>query len=90
MLKLDVKPGDLLEWVLTTNGRIVKHDLRWFFDHGQLHGGSIGSFLIHLCIAYDHPTIIWLNERGLFHANLNLALEPDMELRTITCNKVKV
>ncbi len=65
-----MKPGDLIEWVYKSNREVVVsgEELwstpleRWV---------PIGSEQVHLLISITDETIVWLNDKGLFHAHVN-------------------
>ena len=65
-----MKPGDLIEWTYKSNGQpvIVGEELwstplkRWV---------PIGGEQVHLLISITDETIVWLNDKGLFHARVD-------------------
>jgi len=69
MTKLNVRSGDLIEWVYERDDELVaKHEKLW--STIEYKWVPIGREFIHLCVSYDGETISWLNEKGLFFANI--------------------
>jgi len=65
MQKLNIKPGDLIEWVYKNDHVLVhKDEILWSTIEEKY--VPIGSSLIHMCVSCDDETYSWLNKRGLF------------------------
>jgi hypothetical protein len=64
---MNVKPGDLIEWVKDYNRQLVcENETLWSsVDEKWV---PIGPELTHLCVSCDSDTLTWLNEKGLFRA----------------------
>jgi len=66
---VSIKPGDLIQWVYDVDKQPVNAgveiystiDQRWCY---------VGSEVLHLCIAVFEDTIVWFNDKGLFHAHV--------------------
>lgn len=65
-----MKPGDTIEWVCEPIGkRVVKHETLWSSTMNCW--VPIGSSFIHTLVSLDKNRIMWMNEKGLFHAHVN-------------------
>jgi len=68
--KLNIKPGDLIEWVYEhDNELVVENEELW--SRIEQRYVPIGSNLVHMCISVDDEMILWLNEKGLFHTRVD-------------------
>jgi hypothetical protein len=67
---MNVRPGDLIEWVYRRDGRPVRED-EYIWSSIEREWVPIGSSMTHLCVSRDGKTITWLNERGVFRARGN-------------------
>jgi len=69
-IKLNIKSGDLIEWVYKSNGElVVEREFLWSTIEREY--VYIGREFVHMCINVDDETISWLNEKGLFYACVN-------------------
>jgi hypothetical protein len=69
---MNVKPGDLIEWVYCRDGEPVREEeILWSSVDGTF--VPIGSSMTHLCVSCDEEkkTITWLNEKGVCCAHEN-------------------
>jgi hypothetical protein len=64
-----IKPGDLIEWIYEGSYKLVSHDEKLWSTLLQRYV-PIGSELVHILIAVDNDRLVWLNSKGLFHANI--------------------
>ena len=60
-------PGDMIEWTYKWNGELILSG--WMLWSTPLQRWvPIGSEQVHLLISITQDTIVWLNDKGLFHA----------------------
>jgi len=68
--KLNIKPGDLIEWVYEyDNELVVENEEIWSMIEERW--VPIGSSFVHMCISVENETISWLNEKGLFRVHVD-------------------
>jgi len=65
MAKLNIKPGDVIEWIYTCDNELVVKD-ETLYSSIERNYVPIGSNLFHVCISIDDETYSWLNKNGLF------------------------
>jgi len=70
MAKLNIKPGDLIEWVYEYDSFLAVEGEELYSSIEKRYV-PIGSNLVHMCIDIDDETYSWLNEKGLFHAHVD-------------------
>jgi hypothetical protein len=67
---MNIKPGDLIEWVYRTkNETVCKDETLWSSQEQKW--VPIGSGLTHKCVFCDEKTYKWSNQRGLFRAHVD-------------------
>jgi len=64
---LNIKPGDLIEWVYKRNNELVIDDEMLWSTIEECYV-PIGRELVHMCISVEGDVYSWLNEKGLFLA----------------------
>jgi hypothetical protein len=67
---MNVKPGDLIEWMYRNIGKPVIAD-EYLWSSVKKGWVPIGSGMTHLCVSCDDTTYVWLNEKGLFRASVD-------------------
>ena len=70
-----MNPGDIIEWTYKQSGQLVDRiETLWSATMNRY--VLIGSSRVHTLISINGECIMWLNEKGLFHARVNDSSTP--------------
>ncbi len=72
---MSIKPGDIIEWVYKSDDSAVAVNEEVWSSINKC-WCCIGSTSVHLCVAVFDETIVWINDKGLFHARVDESGHP--------------